>query len=121
GHRPAPPRHGSMAARAAQRRAQPAELLFRHLNRVELAAAHKEAEAAELAERVANSPEQLCMALRHVARPVIAAALLVADEEQQYVARQRGPLRPGAQKGGEEHGDAALHVEGAPPVHEAAY
>ena len=71
-----------MAARSPHHRPQKAELLLGHLDGVEPAPADVEGEAPELAKSVADTIEQSGVLLDQELRSVIAAALLVAQDEQ---------------------------------------
>ena len=53
------------------------------------------------------------MLLDEEARAEVAARLLVGEDDEDEVARQRDVLAPGAQERVDEHRDAALHVERA--------
>jgi hypothetical protein len=113
GHCAAPQRHRGVSARPAHRCAHPADLLLGYHDRVEAARPDLQREAAELAEGVANLREQPGVLLHKKPRAVVAAVLLVADDAQHHVARQIQPFRLGAQHSCQQHGNAALHVQGA--------
>jgi hypothetical protein len=102
-----------VAAGAADGALEPADLLLGHLDRVEALPADPDPRAAELAERVTRSREELGMLLGQEAGAVFAAVLLVAQHREDDIAA--GPQLPArrTQEGVDEHRDAALHVERA--------
>ena len=110
-HGPAPLRKGTVAAAARHPRFQPADLFLRDLNEKHAAPADLHVEAAELADRVFDPVEEMCVLLDEELRAVVAARFLVRQHGQDDVARKLRCVAGCAQEGGDHHRDAALHVE----------
>jgi hypothetical protein len=79
-HRPAAVDHRAVPAAAADRRLQPADLLLRDLDRIEAPPAEVQREAAELAQRVGDSLEQVGVLLDEEPSAEVAACLLVSKD-----------------------------------------
>src|SRR4029079_8926217 len=88
GHRPSAVDHGAVAARTADRRLEPADLLFAELDRIEALPRDHLGDPAGLAERVTDSREDLGVFLDEELRTEVAAVLLVAEHDEDHVARQ---------------------------------
>src|SRR5439155_474566 len=108
-HRAAALRECTMAAAAWHARLQPADLLLGDLNEVHAAAADLDVEAAELADCVLDTVEEMCVLLDEKFRAVVAASLLVHQHREHDIARELCRLARRAQKSGHHHRDAALH------------
>ena len=102
-----------MAAPAANRRLEPANLLLGDLDRIEAPAGDLERERAELAEREPYAVEQVPVLLREEASADIAAGFLVGENGEDHIARQRRPLALRPHEGRHEHRDRPFHVDGA--------
>src|SRR5918997_4234233 len=106
-----------MPAGSADGRFQPADLLLGHLNRIEPRPGEMGRDTTDLAEREADSLEQLRMLPGKEARPVVAAVLLVAEHRQDQVTRRTEVLGARPEKRRDQHRDAGLHVEGTSTPH----
>jgi len=103
----------------AYRSPKPAPLLLGYLDRVEASAREFQAEAAELADRVANANEELRVPLDEVPCPELAVCFLICQDRENDVPRRCHLLGARLEKGGKEHGDTTLHVERATSPHVA--
>src|SRR5436305_1826025 len=81
-----------VASRPAQCRLQPADLLLRHLDRIEAAAGDLERKGSELAQRVADALEEVRVLLCEETCADVAPRLLVGEEGEDHVAGQRRVL-----------------------------
>ena len=111
-HRTALDAECAVPACAADPRAQPAHLLLRDLDRVETAPGDPDRRATELSEGVLRASEGVGMLLRHEPGALVAAVLLVAQDEQDERGRRAGLVRREERRDAHRH--AALHVERAP-------
>ena len=107
--------HGAVAARAADRRLEPADLLFAELDRIEALPCDHLGDPAGLAERVTDAREELGVFLDEELRTEVAAVLLVAEHDEDHVARQLHLARGGAEERRDEHRDRTFHVDRAAP------
>src|SRR5580765_363864 len=112
-HRPVAVDHGPVAAAAADRRLQPADLLLAELDRVEALARDLPGDPARFSKGMPDAGEKLGMLLDEELRAVVAAVLLVAEDDEDHVSRQLELASCRAQKRRDVHRDGALHVDGA--------
>src|SRR4029077_15405217 len=92
---------------------EPADLLLAELDRVEALACDLLGDPARLSERMPDAGEELGMLLDEELRAVVAAVLLVTEDDEDHVSRQLelAPCRP--QERRDVHRDGALHLERA--------
>src|SRR2546422_4279596 len=113
GHRAVAVDHGAVAARAADGRFQPADLLLAELDRIEALPCDDLGDTSGLAERVADALEELGVFLDEELRTEIASVLLVAEHDENHVAGKLQLSLSRAYEGRDEHRDRAFHVDGA--------
>ncbi len=105
--------HGTVPCRAARREPQPGHSLLRRLHQVEPLATERDAEAANLADRLGAALEEVRVVVHQPARAVPAARFLVREEREDHVARRPSPFAHPLPHDGEDHRVHVLHVHRA--------
>src|SRR6185436_12786168 len=112
-HRPVAVDHRPVAPAAAHRRLQPADLLLAELDRVEALARDLLGDPTRLSKGMPDAGKELGMLLDEELRAVVAAVLLVAEDDENHVARQLELASRSTQERRDVHRDGAFHVDGA--------